>query len=193
MWKTVRWFAFTIALFALTAGTLSAAEYSVDSSHSSVVFRTKRFDTVNFYGRFNGLEGKLKFDPQDVAASSVELEIKAEAVDTANQRRDDHLRSPDFFDAKQFPVIQFKSSQVSSLGENRLEITGDLTMHGVTRTIIAKATHVGSGKHPRRGTPLIGFETTFTIKRTDFGMDYMVGALSDEVQVTIAIQGVAGE
>ena len=80
-----------------------------------------------------------------------------------------------------------------SLDEDSLEITGDLTLHGVTKTIVAEATHVGSGKHPRRGTPLIGFETRFTIKRTDFGMDYMVDALSDEVQITIAIQGVAGE
>lgn len=170
-----------------------AQKYAVDTVHSSVLFKVKRFDVANFYGRFNGLTGTISHDAENPANSSVEFEIKADAVDTDNDRRDDHLRSPDFFDAKQFPVITFKSTGVKPTSENRLEVTGDLTMHGVTRSIVADVEVVGTGQHPRQGTPIIGFETRFTVKRSDFGINYMLGPLSDEIQIILAVQGQAAE
>lgn len=165
--------------------------YKVDPVHSTVLFKAKRFDVVNVYGRFNGLQGTLIVDDENPAASSIELEIKAEAVDTNNERRDNHLRSPDFLNATQFPRITFKSVKIDKLEGNRYEVTGDLSLHGVTQSIVVEVEHVGSGQHPRRGTPLIGFETTFTIKRSDFGMNFMLLALSDEIQLIIAVHGMA--
>ncbi|MDA2929671.1 YceI family protein [Acidobacteria bacterium AH-259-O06] len=165
--------------------------YKVDPVHSTVLFKAKRFDVVNVYGRFNGLQGTLIIDDENPAASSVELEIKAEAVDTNNERRDNHLRSPDFLNATQFPRISFKSVKIDKLEGNRYEVSGDLSLHGVTQSIVVEVEHVGSAQHPRRGTPLIGFETTFTIKRSDFGMNFMLPALSDEIQLIIAVHGMA--
>ncbi len=185
--------AFTTLLLLLPATPVlgSAATYRVDTSHSSVIFSVKRMDVVNVYGRFNGLQGSLVVDSEDPARSSVELELRAEAVDTDNERRDNHLRSPDFFNAAQFPVIRFKSTGVRALGDNRYEVTGDLGLLGVTRSIAIEVEMTGSGQDPRRGTSLIGFETTFTLKRSDFGMNFMMGPLSDDVRLTIAVHGMS--
>jgi polyisoprenoid-binding protein YceI len=181
-----------LGVFLTVAPTLGAVTtYRVDTSHSSVVFSVKRMDVVNVYGRFNGLQGTLVVDSENPARSSVELELRSEAVDTDNERRDNHLRSPDFFNAAQFPVIRFKSTGVRALGENRYEVTGDLTLHGVTRSITAEAEMTGSGQDPRRGSSLIGFETTFTLKRSDFGMNFMMGPLGDDVRITIAVHGMS--
>lgn len=183
-------FVAVIGLFVTGSTLLAAAQtYGVDTVHSSVLFKAKRLDVVNVYGRFNGLQGTLTFDSENPANSTIELELKAEAVDTNNERRDNHLRSPDFFDATQFPFIRFKSSQIRRLSENRYEVTGDLSLHGLTRPIVAEVEHVGSASDPRRGTPLIGFETAFTIKRSDWGMNFMLDALSDEIELIIAIHG----
>lgn len=169
----------------------AAATYRVDTVHSSVIFRVKRLDVVNVYGRFNGLHGSLTVDRDNPALSSVELEIPAQEVDTNNQRRDDHLRSPDFFNATQFPVIRFKSTDIRSLGADRYEVTGDLSLHGVTRSIVTEVHMTGAGQDVQRGRSLIGFETTFTLKRSDFGMNFMLDALSDEVVLTVAVHGVS--
>lgn len=183
-------FLVAFALFATSASLNAADVYRVDTVHSSLLFRVKRLDVVNVYGRFNGLQGKLVVDPDNPGLSSVELEVKSENVDTNNERRDNHLRSPDFFNAIQFPVISFKSTKIRKLAENRYEVTGDLNLHGVTRSVSATIEQTGFGKDPRRGTPLIGFETTFRIKRSDFGMNFMQGPLSDEVELIVAVHGV---
>lgn len=181
-WGILGWF--------LVTGVVTAADvYTVDPVHSSVLFRAKRFDVVNVYGRFKGLQGTLAVDLENPEQSSVELEVKAEAVDTANQRRDDHLRSPDFFNTAQFPVIRFKSSRIRKIAANRFEVSGELQLHGVTRQVVTEVELTGTGKDPRRGTPLIGFETSFTIRRSEFGMNFMVGPLSDEILLIVAVHG----
>jgi polyisoprenoid-binding protein YceI len=184
--------AFTSLVLFLTVTPVfgDATTYRVDTSHSSVIFSVKRMDVVNVYGRFNGLQGTLVVDSANPALSSVELELRSEAVDTDNERRDNHLRSPDFFNAAQFPVIRFKSTGVRALGDNRYEVIGDLSLLGVTRSIAIEVEMTGSGQDPRRGTSLIGFETTFTLKRSDFGMNFMMGPLSDDVRLTIAVHGI---
>lgn len=169
----------------------AARTYQVDTVHSSVIFKIKRLDVVNYYGRFNGLQGSLTVDRDNPALSSIELEIPAQEVDTNNQRRDDHLRSPDFFNATQFPVIRYKSTGIRALGSDRYEVTGDLSLHGVTRSIVTEVQMTGSGQDVQRGRSLIGFETTFTVKRSDFGMNFMLDALSDEVQLTVAVHGIS--
>ena len=110
---------FSLSLLIIPIWEASAAEtYSVDAGHSSVIFRAKHYGATNFYGRFNELSGSLTLDTDDPTKSSIELEVRAESVDTFSERRDRHLRSPDFFNAKQFPVISFKSKSVKALEDD---------------------------------------------------------------------------
>ena len=169
------------------SGLQAADTFTVDANHSSLLFRASRFGVVNVYGRFNALSGTVVVDEDNPAGSSIQIEIKTESVDTANERRDNHLRSPDFFDATQFPVITFKSTQVRATGSDSMEVNGNLTLHGVTQPIVATVRKVGEAKHPRRGTAMIGFETELVIRRSEFGMKYMLEALSDEIRIVLAL------
>jgi polyisoprenoid-binding protein YceI len=168
-----------------------AAEYKVDNVHSSVVFRIKHLGVSYFYGRFNDVSGKVVFNQAEPDKSEFDIIVKSGSVDTNNEKRDQHLKSPDFFNARQYPEISFKSKSVKATDEGKYEVTGDLTLHGVTKSLTITAEHVGSGKD-RGGAERIGFETTFTIKRTDFDMGYMApDALGDEVRLTVSL-GAAG-
>ncbi len=162
--------------------------YKIDSVHSSAVFRIKHNNASHFYGRFNDISGTIVYDEANPAGSSVEVTIKADSVMTGNGKRDEHLKSPDFFNAGEFPVLTFKSKGVKKgSGKAEFEVAGDLTIHGVTKPLTVKVAHTGTGKS--RDGEVAGFETVFTIKRTDFGMTYMVGPLGDDVQITISLEG----
>ena len=166
----------------------AADTYEVDASHSMIIFRAKHMGVSYNYGRFNEFSGNLAVDETDAANSMIELEVKAASVDTGNEKRDQHLRSPDFFNAKQFPVITFKSTEVKKVDEDTLEVTGDLGLHGVKKSVTVEVVITGKGKN-QQGTALIGFETTFTIKRSEFGMDYIIGAVSDDIRITVSVEG----
>lgn len=163
--------------------------YAVDSVHSSIIFRIQHMGVSYFYGRINGPAGKFAFSPDDPAACSFEITAKAENVDSGNAKRDDHLKSGDFFNAKQFPDITFKSKSVRKRGEGAYQVTGDLSLHGVTRAITVDLDHVGCATDSR-GTARCGFDTAFAIKRSEFGMDFMQGPLGDEVRLMVGIEGV---
>ena len=184
---------FALVILSLLIGLLPLAmaenTYEVDARHSSVLFRVKHLGTSYFYGRFNELSGRITLDEEDPTKSRVEIEINTESVDTFNQRRDQHLRSPDFFNVKQFPVIAFKSKGVKKLDEDTYEITGDLSLHGETKTLTVQAKQTGFGKN-RRGNELAGFEMTFTIKRSEFGMTFMLNGLSDDVKLIVSLEAV---
>ncbi len=175
-------FAFVLSFVPVRA----ADTYAVDPVHSTFLFKIKHMNTSFTYGRINASSGTLVVDEADPSKSSVELELKADSVDTTNEKRDQHLKGPDFFNAKQFPTITFKSKSVKKTGED-YEIAGDFTLLGVTKEVAAKFTHVGSGKLPT-GTAIIGFEGTFTIKRSDFGMNKMLGGVGDDVVLTVSVE-----
>jgi polyisoprenoid-binding protein YceI len=177
-------------LIGLSPLALATTTYEVDATHSSVLFRVKHLETSYFYGRFNEISGNITLDKEAPTKSRVALEIKAESVDTFNERRNQHLKSPDFFNVKQFPVIAFKSKSVKRLDADTYEITGDLTLHGVTKTLTIQAKQTGTSKN-RRGNELVGFETTFTIKRSEFGMNFMLNGLSDEVKLIVSLECVS--
>src|SRR5260370_1351689 len=126
-----------VALTAVCAGgkPVSAAdEYDFDLVHSSVSFKARHLDISWIHGRFNEVEGKFSLDRENPSKSKFELTIKADSVDTANKARDEHLRQPDYFDTKQFPTIEFKSTSAKAI-EGGYEVTGDFTMHGTTKKI----------------------------------------------------------
>lgn len=163
--------------------------YEIDTVHSAVIFRAKHMGVTYNYGRFNEFSGDITLDESNNSNSSVELQVKTESVDTANGKRDQHLRSPDFFNAKQFPLMSFKSTKVSQKTgqENMLEVTGDLELHGVKKSITVDVEKTGQANDPKGGE-LVGFLTTFTIKRSEYGMTYGLQGVGDEIQITVSIE-----
>lgn len=168
---------------------MAADNYKIDSVHSFAVFKIKHFNVSYAYGRFNDISGSFALDEVDPGASSVQIEIKAGSIDTHVAKRDQHLKSPDFFNAKQFPVITFQSRQVKKAGAGTYEVSGNLNMHGVTRSLTMTMHQVGAGKDPR-GIYRTGFDTSFTIKRSEYGMKYMLGGLGDDVILMFGIEGI---
>lgn len=181
-------------LVAQDAKTQKAAEqsasgtYKVDAVHSSNVFRIKHLGVAYFYGRFNEVAGRFVIDEAQVANCSFEVSTKTASVDTNNADRDKHLRSPDYFDAEKYPEITFKSTSVKAAGGAVLDVTGDLSLHGVTKPVSVKLERTGAGPG-MRGEFRCGFEATFTIQCSDFGMKTTPG-LSDEVRFTISVEGI---
>jgi polyisoprenoid-binding protein YceI len=156
--------------------------YAIDKVHSSVGFKVKHKEVGYVHGRFNDFAGKIDLDPAKPANSSVQITVQAASVDTAFEKRDQHLKSPDFFNAKQFPTITFQSKQVKVTGKETADVTGELTLLGVTKPVTAKVTHVGSADK------LIGFEARFQLKRSDYGMKFMVGPLGDAIELVVSVE-----
>ena len=166
----------------------AAETFEIDGSHTSVLFRIKHLGVSFFYGRFTDVSGSVVLD-DDPANCSMNIVIKSDSINTDSEKRDAHLKSPDFFNARQFPEITFKSTSIKAAGENQLEVTGDLTLHGVTKPITVTVDRTGSGSDPWGGYRT-GLETTITIKRSDYGMKFMLKGLSDEVKLMISIEGI---
>jgi len=147
--------------------------FQIDAVHSSLLFGIVHADASRFWGRFNSFKGQIVVDAAKPEASSVVVEVAADSVDTGNDGRDQHLRGPDFFNAKEFPEIVFESKKVSK-GPKGFQVVGEFTMLGVTKEVTADAEFIGYSENERMGKRT-GYEVRFTIKRTDFGMDYSVG------------------
>jgi polyisoprenoid-binding protein YceI len=174
---------------AASAPAAASAPFSVDNVHSTALFRVRHNNVSFFYGRFNTIKGTFTIDPAKPEASMFDIAIDLESVDSNNRNRDEHLRGNDFFAASEFPTATFKSTSVKSAGENVMEVTGNLTIRGTTKPVTVRIEHTGTGAG-RRGGTVQGFEASFTIKRSDFGVSYQVGpGLSDEVNLILGIQG----
>ncbi len=181
----------TIALWlalAMPATALAADTYEIDPVHTRTVFKVSHLGISEFYGMFAETTGTWSIDEANPSKSTVSLTIKAASVNTFNDKRDEHLRSPDFFNAKQFPVITFKGKKFERDGDN-WKVTGDLTLHGVTREITVPFRKIGEGKDPWGGYRS-GYTAEFTIKRSDYGMDFMIGGVGDEVSLIVAVEGI---
>lgn len=187
----------TLAVLALVTGlqpfNVRADNYAVDASHTSVIFGISHLGFSYTYGRFNKVAGSYNLDEANPAASSFEMTLETASVDTGDAKRDEHLRKPDFFNANEFPQITFKSTEVSAKkndkGETVFEVTGDMTMHGVTRkvTLPLRLLKVGQGM---QGEQRSGFLCETRLSRSEFGMTNMVPHIGDDVAVTISFEGV---
>lgn len=171
----------------------AAGSYAVDPVHSSVHFMIKHAGITNFYGRFNDLAGTFTFDPENPGSSNLEFTVKTESVDTNNNGRNEHLRSPDFFNARQFPTATFKSTAFTDLGDGMWEVTGNLSLHGQTKPITVNFEWLGTGTF--RNSDIAAFEAHFTFKRSDFGMTTYIaddlgegGGLGNTVTVMVSVE-----
>lgn len=177
----------------LTSAPATEGAYQVDPVQSSVLFGIEHFGASNFYGRFNEVSGEISYDPAAPKKSTVKVEVPVASIDTNNNKRDEHLRGPDFFAAKEFPTMSFESKSIERVAEATelspltLTVKGELEIAGKRKPLTVDVMLVGTGKG-MGGGELIGFETHFTIKRSDFGVDYMLGGLGDEVDVIFSVE-----
>lgn len=180
---------FVMTLSLCSAGRLAVAsdDYTYDLVHSSVSFKARHLDISWIHGRFNEVEGKFSLDRQDPTKSTFQLTIKADSVDTANAARDEHLRQPDYFDTKQFPTIEFKSTSVKAI-DGGYEVTGDFTMHGKTKEVTFLL--MGGKEHTFKDVKRVAFSTELKLKRSDFGFDKnAIGPIGDEAIIIIDCEG----
>ena len=176
------------AMFATDA---SAKNYGIDPAHTSIVFRVNHLGFSNVFGRFNEFAGAIDMDG-DWSAGSVAITIQAASVDTAVSDRDDHLRSPDFFNAAEFPEIKFESTGVTKSGDTNGTVTGNLTLLGVTKPVTLDVTFNKVGPHPNpqmAGVEVAGFSGKTSIQRSEFGMAGMVPAIGDEIEIWLEVEG----
>lgn len=181
-----------LATLALAFGVAGAADtYTLDPVHSVALFKTSHIGFSNTYGRFNKVSGTIVWDNADPAKSTVTVAIDPASIDTFSQQRDDHLRNADFLDVKQFPDLKFVSKSVKKTGDNAFEVSGDFTMHGVTKSITVPVVKMREGETPFKDYRT-GWESTFTIKRSEFGMKYAIlpDGTGDDVQITVALEGI---
>lgn len=171
------------------ASPAAADVFKVDPAHSAITFRIKHLGISYVHGRFNNAFGTITFDENRPANNAVEIAVKVNDIDTSIAKRDTHLKSPEFFDAVKYPLISFRSETFQRIGERTYEVSGPLSFHGVTRPLTVKVEFIGSGKDPWGGHRA-GFETAFTIKRSDFGMTHMLGSVGDEVQLNVNVEAV---
>lgn len=179
-------------LTAITVQPVIAAEkFILDPTHASVLFGVSHLGFSKTFGRFNTIEGAFTLDPEAPEKSSVVVAMDAASLDTNHAKRDEHLRGPDFFDVSKYPTLTYKSTAVKLTGEKTALVTGDLTLHGVTRPVPLEVTLINSGVHPMDKTKTVaGFSARGTLKRTDFGMGYAAPVLGDEVEIIIEVDAI---
>ena len=166
----------------------AADEYAYDPVHSSVSFKARHLGISWIHGRFNEVAGKFSLDREHPSKSTFELTIKTDSVDTANKARDEHLRQPDYFDTKQFPTIEFKSTKTKPI-EGGYEVTGDFTMHGTTKKVTIVL--MGGKEHDFKKVKRVAFSTELSLKRSDYGFDKRaIGPIGDEALIIIDCEGV---
>lgn len=160
--------------FALTllAGSAQAAEWTIDQAHTNVGFKVRHLMVTNVQGAFNKVEGKLAIDEKDITKSTLNVTVDLASVNTANQKRDDHLRSGDFFDVEKYPTMTFVSKKVKKAGKGQLKVTGDLTLHGVTKEVTLDVEGPSDEVKGPWGSWHTGFSATGKINRTDFGLTW---------------------
>ena len=165
-----------------------AAEFTVDSGHAYAIFNIMHKNLAPNYGRFNVIKGKVKYEGPG-KANAVRIEIDPASVDTANRKRDKHLRSDDYFNVKQFPNLVFESQKWTLIKDETYEVQGTLNFHGVTKPLTAKVTKTGAGVD-RKGNDRIGFTAEFKVDRFAHGMDGGK-TLAQYVNVVLSIEAVA--
>jgi polyisoprenoid-binding protein YceI len=174
-----------LSLVAIASPSFAAEPYAFDPSHTSISYSIDHMGLSEMHGAFRKFDGALQLDTKDLSKSSVSVTIDATSIDTGVDKLDEHLRTPDFFDVGKFPQITFKSTKVEATGANTFKLTGDLTLHGVTKSVTLNASMRAIAAHPFRKVPAAGFLATGEIKRSEFGITTYPGALGEVVKIRI--------
>ncbi len=166
----------------------TADTFTIDPTHSMALFRIQHFGAGAFWGRFNRVTGTIVHDEDNDPPLRLDVAMDINSIDVGNEKLDGHLKSEDFFYAKEYPEATFKSKSAKKVRDHVYEVSGDLTIRGVTKPITVNVEWIGTAesRNGKRG----GFEAVFTVNRHDFGVSYGRGALGDQVRLTMAMEGV---
>lgn len=179
-----------LAVAMFTSGAM-AADYVIDTkgAHAAINFKIQHLGYSWLTGRFNDFEGKFSYDEATPGASSIVVTIDTASIDSNHTKRDEHLRSDDFLHTEKYPKAEFVSTSIVDKGDGKLEVTGDFTFHGVTKSLTIDAEKIGEGADPWGGYRA-GFtgKTSFALK--DYGIDYDLGPASQVVDLTLHVEGV---
>jgi polyisoprenoid-binding protein YceI len=169
--------------------------WNIDPNHTNAEFVARHMMVTNVRGKFTDVSGSIHFDPANPTATSVEVTLSAASITTGAVDRDNHLRSPDFFDVEKYPHLTFRSTRVESTGKNTARLTGDLTIRDVTRSVTLDVEFVGTGKNPW-GMTVAGFEASTRINREDFGLTWNVALeaggvlVGKEIRIELVVQAI---
>ncbi len=182
---------------ALTAVALPAAAevetYEFDASHSQVLFAYNHLGFSTTWGMFSGFDGTIQWDREDPAQSSVTVEFPVRSMFTGWEERFTHFMTEDFFGAEENDMVSFTSTGIEVTGEDTALITGDLTINGITQSVVLETTLNQAMEHPMEGKPWAGFDASTTILRSDFDMGMFAPFVSDEVEVRISVEALQAE
>jgi polyisoprenoid-binding protein YceI len=188
----------TTATAAPTTATTALSTWNIDPAHSAAEFKVRHMMISYVTGKFSGLSGVLKLDENDYTHSAVEVSIPAASVSTVDDKLDAHLKEADFFDVEKFPLLTFKSASIRSLGDRDYEVTGDLTIRGVTKSVTLSVNDVSQPSKDPWGNQRIGLAASAKVNRKDFGLVWnapleLGGVLvGDEVAITLDVQFIKG-
>ena len=182
-----------LSVAAVTAAVAAPEKYTLDSSHSQIVFSYNHLGFSTGYGMFSGFAGEIMFDQEDPANSSVSVSMPVKSMLTGWQERFDHFMSEDFFDATDDEMVSFTSTGIEVTGDTTAKITGDLTLNGVTKPVVLDAKLNQVGDHPMAGKPWAGFDATTTLVRSDYNLGQFAPFVSDEVPVMISIEAMKAD
>lgn len=170
-----------------------SARYELDTSHTNVVWSVNHFGFSNPSGKFTGVKGTLMLNEQHPEQSGVDVTIDTRSVLSGVEKLDEHLRSKDFFDVERFPEAHFVSEKVTMAGATTAKVSGTLTLRGVSKPVVLEVVMNKSGEHPMSHQKMAGFSARTVLKRSDFGMNYALPGVSDEVKLQIESEAVLAE
>ena len=185
---------FAAALASVPA--MAAAEpekYVLDASHSQIVFSYEHLGYSTTWGMFSGFGGEISFDRNNPASSSVNVSFPVTTMITGWEERFNHFMAPDFFDAADDELVTFTSTAIKVTGDNSAEITGELTLNGITNSVVLDAVMNQAGEHPMAKRPWLGFSATTSILRSDFGVGNFAPFVSDEVKIQISVEAMKAD
>ena len=165
---------------------VEGGSYAVDSNHTQVMFSVSHMGFSTYTGTFSGADGELTLDPKTASASALKVSVPVKSVMTTSSKLDEELRSADWLDAGQFPDMTFVSTKVAPAGKGKAKVTGDLTIHGVTKPATLEVSFVGAGVNPLDKKYTVGFEAKGDVKRSDFGVKKYVPLIGDTLHLSIA-------
>ncbi|KXJ52775.1 MAG: polyisoprenoid-binding protein [Thalassospira sp. Nap_22] len=190
MFNSIKKAGATLAVVAGLSGAAFSAQaadtYKLDPTHTSVLFIVNHLGFSDYQGRFNGVTGELTLDREDPSASSATITIDLNQIDSGVEALDNHMKTADFFNVEEFPTATFTSTSVELVGDNAATVTGDLTLLGETKPLVLDVTLSGEGTHPMTGDEVVGFSADGVVTRTDYGMDFLVPGVGDEVTLQIS-------
>ena len=165
---------------------VEAGTYAIDPQHTQVLFSVSHMGFTTYYGRFSDASGTLDLSTETPDASSLEVKVPTGTVSTTSDKLNEELKGDQWFDAQKYPEITFKSVKVTRTGPDTAQVTGNLTMHGVTKPVTLAVRFVGAGTNPLDKKYTVGFRATGTIRRSDFGVKTYVPLIGDEVELTLS-------